>query len=167
MIGRILRPADFQLVLAAPQRSRSAHFAVHYVAGVPSRPKAAANEAATAALVPLLSPELSTGGAELSTVAVDDGRRWLGLVVPKRHAKRAVTRNLIKRQLRAAMACHAGALPAGLWVVRLRAPFDRKQFLSPASEVLRAVAHDEIAQLFQRAARPAPAGPAARPRARP
>jgi hypothetical protein len=38
-------------------------------------------------------------------------------------------------------------------VVRLRAPFDRKQFLSPASDVLRAATHDEIAVLFQRAAR--------------
>lgn len=76
---------------------------------------------------------------------------WLGLVVPKRYAKRAVTRNLIKRQIRAAMAQHAPALPPGLWVVRLRMPFDRREFLSPSSEPLRQAAHAEIAQLFQRA----------------
>jgi ribonuclease P protein component len=78
---------------------------------------------------------------------------WLGLVVPKRHAKRAVTRNLIKRQLRAAMLHHAPALPEGLWVVRLRAPFDRQAFKSPSSEVLRLAAHAEIGALFDRAAR--------------
>ncbi len=77
---------------------------------------------------------------------------WLGLVVPKRHAKRAVTRNLIKRQVRAAMARHAHALPAGLWVVRLRLPFDRAVFRSPASEPLQAAARAELGQLFDRAA---------------
>jgi ribonuclease P protein component len=77
---------------------------------------------------------------------------WLGLVVPKRHAKRAVTRNLIKRQVRAMMARHAHALPAGLWVVRLRLPFDRASFRSPASEPLRVAARLELAQLFDRAA---------------
>lgn len=77
---------------------------------------------------------------------------WLGLVVPKRHAKRAVTRNLIKRQVRAAMQQHAAALPPGLWVVRLRVGFDRQQFLSPASALLQDTARSEIAQLFERAA---------------
>jgi ribonuclease P protein component len=77
-------------------------------------------------------------------------------VVPKRHAKRAVTRNLIKRQLRAAMARHAGRLPPGLWVVRLRLGFDRQAFPSPASDPLRETAHDEIELLFSRAANPPP-----------
>lgn len=77
---------------------------------------------------------------------------WLGLVVPKRHAKRAVTRNLIKRQVRAAMSQHAAALPPGLWVVRLRTPFDRVEFTSPASEPLKQVTRAELGQLFGRAA---------------
>ena len=68
---------------------------------------------------------------------VDGCQHWLGLVVPKRHARRAVTRNLLKRQLRAAMGRHGASLPAGLWVVRLRAPFDRAEFLSPGSTALR------------------------------
>lgn len=48
------------------------------------------------------------------------------------------------------MARHAAALPAGLWVVRLRQGFDRAQFLSPSSEALQATARAEIAQLFGR-----------------
>jgi len=83
---------------------------------------------------------------------VDDCSHWFGLVVPKRHAKRAVTRTLLKRQLRAAMHRQAGSLPPGLWVLRLRAPFDRTLFISPASEQLRECAHDEIAGLLERAA---------------
>ena len=76
---------------------------------------------------------------------------WLGLVVPKRHAKRSVTRNLLKRQMREAMACQAGSLTPGLWVLRLKAPFDRKLFTSPASDPLRHAAHDELQLLLERA----------------
>jgi ribonuclease P protein component len=98
---------------------------------------------------------------------VDESGHWLGLVVPKRHAKRAVTRNLIKRQVRAAMVRHAPHLPGGLWVVRLRAPFDRQQFLSPGSDALRESAHGELAQLFERAASaPLPVDAPRRPRSR-
>jgi ribonuclease P protein component len=165
MIGRILRSADFERVLAAPQRSRSDHFAVHYVAGAPSRPQAAVLKAAAKVVVPEFSPELSTDALPTGDTLVDESGHWLGLVVPKRHAKRAVTRNLIKRQVRAAMLRHAASLPAGLWVVRLRAPFDKQQFLSPASDLLRDTTHQEVDVLFDRAARsPLPPQPA-RPRA--
>ena len=74
---------------------------------------------------------------------------WLGAIVPKRHAKRAVTRSLLKRQIRAAFNDLPG-LPAGLWVVRLRSPFDRKLFPSASSEALLAAAHDELAALVGR-----------------
>ena len=97
---------------------------------------------------------------------MDESRQWLGLVVPKRHAKRAVTRNLIKRQVRAAMLRHAGSLPGGLWVVRLRAPFDRQQFLSPGSDALRAATLGELTELFDRAAHSPLAPGASRPRPR-
>jgi ribonuclease P protein component len=165
MIGRIVRPADFERVLATLPCSRSAHFAVHHVSGEPSRGRSAAPKAAANPVVQPVSPDLSTGPADTSHALVDESPvppvasapagHWLGLVVPKRHAKRAVTRNLIKRQLRAAMARHASRLPPGLWVVRLRQGFDRQAFPSPASEPLRDAAHAEIEVLFNRAARPA------------
>ena len=75
---------------------------------------------------------------------------WLGSVVPKRHAKRSVTRNLLKRQIRAAFDGRDAELAAGLWVVRLRAPFDRKQFPSASSDALRLAARTELAQLVGR-----------------
>jgi ribonuclease P protein component len=81
---------------------------------------------------------------------------WLGTVVPKRHAKRAVTRALLKRQIRAVMGEAAAGLTPGLWVVRLKAPFDRQQYLSAASRPLRTAARNELITLLQRAALPAP-----------
>ncbi len=149
-LGHLLRPVDFQRVLGLPPRSRSAHFSVHHVAGGPALPAKPARLA--------VSGKLSTGDARSCPPAVDDrpekpvNGRWLGLVVPKRHAKRAVTRSLIKRQMRAVMQAHASHLTWGLWVLRLRAPFDRKVFVSAASERLRGAVHDELTLLVQRAA---------------
>jgi len=98
--------------------------------------------------------ELSTGGAPDFPQPVDDSPagHWLGTVVPKRLAKRSVTRNLLKRQMRNAMLAHAAALPAGLWVLRLRSPFAREQFVSAASQALRQAAGAELGQLLTRAA---------------
>ena len=75
---------------------------------------------------------------------------WLGMVVPKRHAKRSVTRSLMKRQIRAVIAGTSAALSGGLWVVRLRAPFDRAVFPSAASTALQAAVRAELDQLLQR-----------------
>lgn len=71
---------------------------------------------------------------------------WLGAVLPKRLARRAVTRNLLRRQIRAAVERHLATLPPGLWLVRLRAGFDRASFVSAASETLRCAARAELDQ---------------------
>jgi ribonuclease P protein component len=74
--------------------------------------------------------------------------QWLGMVVPKRHARPAVMRTLFKRQIRAVMAEHAASLPPGLWIVRLRAGFDRRKFVSASSQALRRAAHAELVGAF-------------------
>lgn len=94
----------------------------------------------------------SSSGGPPPIPACAPTERWLGLVVPKRYARRAVTRNLIKRQMRTLMAAQAATLPAGLWVLRLKSPFDRAQFSSPASDRLRDAARDELALLLRQAA---------------
>ena len=78
-----------------------------------------------------------------------DGR-WLGAVVPKRHARRAVTRSLLKRQIRARPSGMRAGWRRGLWLVRLRAPFDRARFASAASPALRAAARAELDALLAR-----------------
>ena len=72
--------------------------------------------------------------------------------MPKRHARKAVTRNLLRRQIRAAMDRHQHRLPHGLWLVRLRAPFDTQQYRSAASQALRLAARLELDALLTRAA---------------
>jgi ribonuclease P protein component len=150
-LGRLLQSADFERVLAVPPCSRSAHFAVHHLAARPSLPARGRRKAA--------HKDLSTGGAPVCAQPVDDSPSgwWLGTVVPKRHARRSVTRNLIKRQIRAAMAAsvsaHEPPLAHGLWVVRLRTAFDPKLWPSAASAALRQAARAELAQMLERAAR--------------
>ena len=74
---------------------------------------------------------------------------WFGLVVPKRLARRAVTRNLVKRQAREAVRRHVPQLERGLWVLRLRAPL--QGFDSAASKPLRRCLHAELDALVRRA----------------
>ena len=79
---------------------------------------------------------------------------WLGMVVPKRHAKRSVTRSLLKRQIRVAVGCSTAtqrSLSPGLWVVRLRAPIDRKLYPSAASDALRDAMREELQRIMDRA----------------
>lgn len=152
MIGRIVRSVDFERVLAAPARARSSHFALHHMPGVPTPPAKPSTHK--------LSTELSTEDRTQETAAVDDTERrvaagprvWLGTVVPKRHARRSVTRSLLKRQIRAA-ACEQAGLPEGLWVVRLKAPFPVQDFPSAASDALRRLAREELSLLLSDAVR--------------
>lgn len=83
---------------------------------------------------------------------------WLGAVVPKRHARRSVTRTLLKRQIRSVMTGRVAGLAKGLWVVRLRAPFDRGQFISAASDELKRAARAELESLIGSAAQRRAAG---------
>ena len=145
MIGRVLHKVDFERLLTTPPRSRSAHFVVHHVACGPSAPLFKRRKAGEI--------QLSTVDAPLAASSVDNSPAgpWLGCVVPKRHARRSVTRNLLRRQIRIAMLSHVAHLNPGLWLVRLRSPFVRERFPSAASDALRCAAHEELALLFERA----------------
>ncbi len=150
MIGKLNRPVDFERVLGRQSRARSAHFALHHLS---ANPAPSAWDAARLCTAP---DKLSTGDSQPVHNSVDQDPPsapegcWVGIVVPKRHAKRSVTRALLKRQIRAAFAERPG-MPPGLWVVRLRSPFDRQKFPSAASDALRQAARAELAQLLDRA----------------
>lgn len=123
---RLKTRAQFQAVLAGATVARTAHFALHRCA-----------------------LDVSSGAAPL--FATRDV--WLGAMVPKRWARRAVTRNAIKRQIYnvSALAPEA-SLPQAAHVVRLRSGFDRKEFVSATSDKLRAAVRAELQQLLERAA---------------
>jgi ribonuclease P protein component len=57
---------------------------------------------------------------------------------------------MLKRQVRAAVASVAAQLPGGLWLVRLRAPFDRAAFPSADSPAARLIARSELDSLVRR-----------------
>jgi ribonuclease P protein component len=149
LMDRIVHKADFERVLATRSRSRSTHFALHHLAGVPVpriwQPKLA------------IDTELSTGPALNCPQPVDESPGapssglWFGCVVPKRHARRAVTRTLLKRQVRSAFQRWGAGLPAGLWLVRLRAPFAKQEFISARSTLLATAARTELEALLSRA----------------
>lgn len=83
----------------------------------------------------------------------------VGFVIPKRHAKRAVTRVAIRRQMRAAVVRHGTGLAAGEWALRLRVPWDPKRFRSATSAALVEAVHAELDALLLGAAARQPRQP--------
>ena len=146
---RLKTRPQFQAVLAAGTVSRTAHFALHRLGF------AAAETPSTG---PDSSPQAGQAQA-LFGVAVPGA--WLGAMVPKRWARRAVTRNTIKRQIYAVAAGFEPRMPQAAHVVRLRAAFDRKHFVSATSDTLKDAVRAELQQLFAAAERRKPAVEAA------
>lgn len=73
---------------------------------------------------------------------------WLAAMVPKRWAKRAVTRNTIRRQIYCVSAEFESTLSVAAHVIRLRSGFDRTLFPSATSEKLKSTVRQELQQLF-------------------
>ena len=130
---RLKTRPQFQAALAGGTVSRTPHFALHRL----NLPEAK----------PLASTEASHIAPLFQTQEV-----WLGAMVPKRWAKRAVTRNAIKRQIYNVSAQFEVRLPCAAHVVRLRSGFDRQQFISATSPMLKLAVRQELEQLFERAA---------------
>lgn len=81
---------------------------------------------------------------ELVSSDTDSPCARLGLIVPKRLAKRAVLRNLIKRQVRECFRLRAGQLPVRDIVVRLARP------LQVEGAILRQALRAELETLFDK-----------------
>ncbi len=88
--------------------------------------------------------------AEGSSPLFPEPGPWLGVLVPKRWARRAVTRNAIRRQIYAT-APGAHGSPMAAHVVRLRSGFDRSHFVSASSSALKHAVREELLQLWARA----------------
>ena len=72
----------------------------------------------------------------------------MGALTPKRWAKRAVTRNLIRRQIHAVAHEFEKTLLPTAYVVRLRAAFPAQKFVSASSAALKQTVRAELKQLF-------------------
>ena len=131
---RLKTRPQFQAALAGGTVSRTSHFALHRLS-LPESGNTAVDLPVNADQPPLFHPQ-----------AV-----WLGAMVPKRWARRAVTRNTIKRQIYAISEQFEIRLPCAAHVVRLRSGFDRKQFISATSTLLKQAVRLELEQLFEHA----------------
>jgi len=110
--------------MAGSTVSRTAHFALHRTGPEPEGAKA------------------------LFVVQGAVPQPWIGALIPKRWAKRAVTRNAIKRQIYTVSQDFEDQLPAAAHVVRLRSGFDKAQFPSATSDALKRAVRAELQQLF-------------------
>ena len=70
-------------------------------------------------------------------------------MVPKRWARRAVTRNAIKRLIYTVSADFSHVYPQAAFVVRLRKEFSRMEFLSATSSHLKEAVRAELLILMQ------------------
>ncbi len=134
-VQRLKTRAQFQAVLAGERVASTTHFALH---------RCGLQDARTGT-VPVAGHVPPPLFAEPPAV-------WLGAMVPKRWARRAVTRNAIKRQIHAVAGMFEDRLPTAAHLVRLRSSFDRKHFVSATSDALKLAVRLELQQLMARAA---------------
>ena len=120
--------------MAGTVQARSPHFVLHFCSF----------DAAQPTQVPAPVSIVFDKGIVLDRPAV-------GALVPKRWAKRAVTRNTIKRQIHHVSLLFETQLAAGAHLVRLRSAFDPRLFPSATSAPLRAAVRQELLDLFGQA----------------
>ncbi|MEK9801821.1 MAG: ribonuclease P protein component [Curvibacter sp.] len=128
---RLKTRTQFQALLASTPLARTEHFVMHRL------------DLQTACETPASSPT--------PAALFPNGGLWLGAMVPKRWARRAVTRHLIKRQIYSIGEQRLVQPGDVAYLVRLRTAYGRPQFRSAASDALRMAVRSEIEQLFSRA----------------
>jgi ribonuclease P protein component len=143
---------DFERVLRTRICARTSHFAAHYMP-VSLKPIVQfafrsfdLNELPTTSCQNFLG-SVDNSNLDFSHLSLKKIR--LGVVVPKRHARNAVTRSMIKRQIRSIVAHEANVLAEGCWVIRLRSPFVRTKFISAISDQLKLVVREELELLMR------------------
>jgi ribonuclease P protein component len=127
-VERLRQWSEFQAVMSAGSVARTPHFVLHQW----QQPAKAFT---------------GSGFEETPTLFVD-GVLMMGALTPKRWAKRAVTRNLIRRQIHAVSREFEKGLKPTAYVVRLRATFNPQKFVSASSDVLKQMVREELKQLF-------------------
>ena len=135
---RLKTRAQFQAVLAGRIVAKTPHFALHCNALATKAP-------ATPSVKPVVD----------APALFREQDMWIGAMVPKRWAKRAVTRNAIKRQIYTVSADFSHQYPQAAFVVRLRSSFARTEFASAVSDQLKQAVRAEVQALMQAGAKAA------------
>lgn len=126
---RLKQWSEFQAVMSAGSVARTPHFVLHQ-------------------WQPPVKASTGSGFEETPALFVD-GVLMMGALTPKRWAKRAVTRNMIRRQIHAVSCEFERGLRPTAYVVRLRATFDPQKFVSASSDLLKQTVREELKQLFR------------------
>lgn len=127
---RLKTRPQFQAVLAGTIVAKTPHFVLHRNV---LAAKAVPNRSGKQVNAPVLFREQDM---------------WIGAMVPKRWAKRAVTRNAIKRQIYTVSAEFSHLYPQAAFVVRLRSSFSRTEFVSAVSDLLKQAVRAEVQALM-------------------
>jgi ribonuclease P protein component len=93
-----------------------------------------------------------TPSAAAASTLFPPGNSWLGALAPKRWARRAVRRNLIRRQIHA-LGDGCDALADSASVIRLRAAFVHAAVPSASSDALKRAVRAELVELLARKSR--------------
>ena len=142
---RLKTRPQFQAVLAGSVVARTEHFVLHRNSLAPPGPL----EAPALQATPETAQDKKPGQAFTARPLFPVPDVWIGAMVPKRWAKRAVTRNAIKRQIYTVSADLLHNYPQAAFLVRLRREFSRKEFLSATSVQLKEAVRAEVTALMQ------------------
>ncbi|MES2398829.1 MAG: ribonuclease P protein component [Pseudomonadota bacterium] len=147
---RLKTRPQFQAVLAGSVIAKTEHFVLHrnrLEATAPAIGPDAAKELSSRRTIP---DNGTAAPADVTAPALFPVRDiWIGAMVPKRWAKRAVTRNAIKRQIYNVSADSMQNYPQAAFLVRLRREFSRKEFLSATSMQLKEAVRIEVQTLMK------------------
>jgi ribonuclease P protein component len=125
---RLKTRPQFQAILGGTLVAKTSHFAMHRLE---------------------LGPAASTASSETFPSLFPVKASWLGAMAPKRWAKRAATRNAIKRQIYTVSASLTTSIPQAAFLIRLRREFSRKDYVSASSIALKQAVRAELLVLMQ------------------
>ena len=125
---RLKSRPQFQAVLSGAVVSKTNHFALHRVD---------------------LDDLSASANSEQRATLFPGNENWLGAMAPKRWAKRAVTRNAIKRQIYTVSTSFQPLDLHSAFLIRLRREFSRQHFMSASSTALKTAVREELLILLQ------------------
>ena len=132
---RLKTRPQFQAVLNGRLIAKTEHFALHSV-------DVSGND-------PNTSPSTMSDAEKKRVALFPLPTTWIGAMAPKRWAKRAVTRNVIKRQIYTLSGEFSSDLPAAVFLIRLRREFSRNEFISAQSKSLKEAVCFELQTLLR------------------
>lgn len=141
-LGRLSERSEFEAMLRLAPMAVSEHFALYH-----RKPKSSESPDRTGGTIgsPLLTDRDPSPHQSVDNIPIR-----LGIVVPKRLSRRAVTRSLLKRQIRAAATRKLNQLKPGIWIVRQRTAFRAAADGSAASDSLKLEARLELDGLLEK-----------------